>query len=135
MNARHGIGWAAFLLGVGILSAQDKVVAGTYKGQWSGSGGGGDIHVTFRDGGDGKLTPEVGFTLGGEDVTCKLLSFKNEGSKIWIVYEFDAQGTLLQSATEARVTGKIIEGTYKTTAGDQAVDGGTWKVTMKETTP
>jgi hypothetical protein len=46
-----------------------------------------------------------------------------------MVYEFDAQGTMLQSAIEAGVKGKTIEGTYKTTAGDQAVDSGTWKAT------
>jgi len=118
------------LLWVSMLAGQDTVVQGTYKGQWAGAGGGGDIHVTFRDGGDGKLTPEVGFTLGGQDVTCKVLSFKIDGARFTMVYEFDAQGNMLQSATEATVKGKIIEGTYKTTAGDQAVDSGTWKVWM-----
>jgi hypothetical protein len=113
----------------GMLAGQDRLSAGTYKGQWAGVSAGGEIHVTFRDGGDGALTPEVGFTLGGQDVTCKLVSFKAEGSKFTMVYEFDAQGTMLQSATEATVTGKTIEGTYKTTAGDQAIDSGTWKAT------
>ena len=47
------------------------------------------------------------------------------------MYEFDAKGTLLQSATEANVKGKTIEGAYKTTAGDQAVDAGTWKATAR----
>src|ERR1035438_10238865 len=112
-----------------VLAGQDAVAAGTYKGQWTGAGGSGDIHITFRDGGDGKLTPEVGFTLGGQDVTCKVLSFKPDGAKFTMVYEFDAQGTMLQSAIEATVTGKTIEGTYKTTAGDQSVDSGTWKAT------
>jgi len=120
----------AFLLFIaGLVSAQDSVVAATYKGQWTGAGGSGDIHVTFRDAGDGKLTPEVGFTLGGENVVCKVLSFKIDGAKFTMVYEFDAQGNLLQSAVESTVTGKTIEGTYKTTAGDQAVDSGTWKAT------
>jgi hypothetical protein len=113
----------------GMVAGQDTVAAGTYKGQWTGAGGSGDIHITFRDGGDGKLTPEVGFTLGGQDVTCKVLSFKTDGAKFTLVYEFDAQGNMLQSATEAVVKGKTIEGTYKTTAGDQAVDSGTWKAT------
>ena len=113
----------------GVLAGQDAVGAGTYKGQWTGTGASGDIHITFRDGGDGKLTPEVGFTLGGQDVTCKVLSFKPDGAKFTIVYEFDAQGNMLQSAIEGTVKGKTIEGTYKTTAGDQGVDSGTWKVT------
>jgi hypothetical protein len=119
----------AFLSVMGGLVAQDSVAAGTYKGQWTGASASGDIHVTFRDAGDGKLTPEVGFTLGGENVVCKVLSFKIDGAKFTMLYEFDAQGTLLQSAVESTVTGKTIAGTYKTTAGDQAVDSGTWKAT------
>jgi hypothetical protein len=120
---------AAMLLLGGLLIGQDALGAGTYKGQWTGASASGDIHVTFRDGGDGKLTPEVGFTLGGQDVTCKILSFKVDGATFTMVYEFDAQGNMLQSALEATVKGKTIEGTYKTTAGDQAVDSGTWKAT------
>jgi hypothetical protein len=118
---------ALLLLLAGLLAGQDGLAVGTYKGQWTGASASGDIHVTFRDGGDGKLTPEVGFTLGGQDVTCKILSFKVDGAKFTMVYEFDAQGNMLQSALEATVKGKTIEGTYKTTAGDQAIDSGTWK--------
>ena len=124
---RRAMGLALLL--AGMLGAQDAILQGTYKGQWTGASGGGDIHITFRDGGDGKLTPEVGFTLGGQDVTCKILSFKPDGAAFTMVYEFDAQGTMLQSALEAKVKGKAIEGTYKTTAGDQAVDSGTFKAT------
>ena len=122
----------AMLLLAGMLAGQDRLdtlIQATYKGQWTGAAGGGDIHITFRDAGDGKLTPEVGFTLEGQDVVCKVLSFKTDGTKFIMVYEFDTQGGRLQSATEARVRGKTIEGTYKTTAGDQAVDAGTWKAT------
>jgi hypothetical protein len=119
----------AILLLAGMLAGQDSVAEGAYKGQWSGAGGAGDIHMTFHKNGQGNLTPEVGFTLGGQEVTCKVLSFKTAGAKFTMVYEFDAQGNLLQSAIEATVKGKTIEGTYKTTAGDQAVDSGTWKAT------
>jgi hypothetical protein len=122
---------ALALLMAASLAAQDSLVAGTYKGQWTGAGGSGDIRVTFHANGEGKLVPEVGFTLGGQDVTCKILSFKIDGAKLTMVYEFDAQGTMLQSATESTIKGKTIEGTYKTTAGDQAVDAGTWKVTVQ----
>ena len=121
--------FALMVLLAGMLAGQDGVAKGTYKGQWTGATASGDIHITFRDGGDGKLTPEVGFTLGGQDVTSKVLSFKVDGAKFTIVYEFDAQGNMLQSATEATLKGKTMEGTYKTTAGDQAVDSGTWKAT------
>jgi hypothetical protein len=117
---------AAIVLLAATVAAQDTIAAGTYKGKWTGASGGGDIHITFRD---GKPTPEVGFTLGEQEVTCKVISFKAEGAKFKLVYEFDAQGTLLQSATEAILKGKTIEGAYKTTAGDQAVDSGTWSAT------
>lgn len=119
--------FGALTLLAGIAGGQDKLAAATYKGQWAGASGGGDIHVTFKAGADGNLTPDVGFTLGGQDVTCKVLSFKMDGAKFTMVYEFDAQGNILQSATEAVVKGKTIEGTYKTTAGDQSADSGTWK--------
>jgi hypothetical protein len=123
---------AILLILAGILAAQDTVAlaTGTYKGQWTGATASGDIHMTFRAGSDGKvMPPEVGFTLGGQDVACKVISFKTDGAKFTLVYEFDAQGTMLQSATEAVLKGKTIEGTYKTTAGDQAIDSGTWKAT------
>ena len=117
---------ASMLLLAASLAGQDTIARGTYKGQWNGASGGGDIHITFRD---GTPTPEIGFTLGGQDITCKVTSFKADGAKFKLVYEFDAQGTLLQSATEATVKGKTIEGAYKPTAGDQAVDSGTWTAT------
>lgn len=112
-----------------LLAGQDTLGAGTYKGEWHGATAAGEIHITFRANATGGLTPEVGFTLSDQEVTCKVLSFKSDGAKIKLVYEFDAQGTMLQSAAEATVKGKTLEGTYKTTAGDQDVDSGTWKAT------
>src|SRR5580700_1726806 len=100
----YAIAW--ILLLAAALAAQDTIAAGTYKGKWNGASGGGDIHITFRD---GAATPEIGFTLGGQDIVCKVISYKAEGAKFKLVYEFDAQGALLQSATEAMVKGKTIE--------------------------
>jgi hypothetical protein len=119
---------AVMTLAAGSLSAADMLAAGIYKGQWSGAGGSGDIQLTLRAKSDGGVTPEVGFTLGGQDVKCKIISFKADGAKFTLVYEFDAEGNPLQSAIEGTAKGKTIEGTYKTTAGDQAVDAGTFKV-------
>jgi hypothetical protein len=113
-----------------LLLGEDTFGPGTYKGEWHGGTASGAIHITFRNDRTGGLTPEVGFTLGDQDVVCKVLSFKTDGMKFRLVYEFDAQDTLLQSATDATVKGKTIEGTYKTTAGDQEVDTGTWKATI-----
>ena len=44
-----------------------------------------------------------------------------------MIYEFDLQGNKLQSATHGTLQGKTLEGTYKTLAGEIAVDEGTWK--------
>lgn len=116
-------------LAAGSMAAEDTLAAGIYKGQWSGTGASGDIQLTFHAKSEGGLTPEVGFTLGGQEVKCKITSFKADGAKFTMVYEFDAQGNPLQSAIEGTAKGKTIDGTYKTTAGDQAVDSGTFKVT------
>lgn len=110
-----------------LAAGQDKVAPGTYKGEWTGAGGSGEIQLTLTAAADGKLTPEMSFSLGGEQIHSKVTSFKVDGAKLSIVYEFDAQGNLLQSAADATIKGKTLEGTYKTTAGDQAVDSGTWK--------
>ena len=117
---------ASALLLTTVVFAQDAIPAGTYKGQWAGASASGEIHMTFKAAGG---NPEVGFTLADQTVACKVLSFKADGAKFKMVYEFDAQGTMLQSAIEGAAKGKTIEGTYKTTAGDQAVDTGTWKAT------
>jgi hypothetical protein len=117
---------ASILLLTAALVAQGTIAAGTYKGKWNGATGGGDIHITFRD---GAARPEIGFTLDGQEVACKVISFEADRAKFKLVYEFDLQGTRLQSATEATWKGKTIEGAYKTTAGDQAVDSGTWSAT------
>lgn len=118
------------LLLAGLALGEDSIAAGTYKGEWSGTSANGEIHVTFKAGSDGKLTPDVGFTLGGQDVVCTMLSYKIDGAKVNLVYSFDAQGTTLKSAADGTVKGKTIEGTYQTTAGDQAIDNGTWKATI-----
>jgi hypothetical protein len=99
---------------------------GLYKGEWTGGSASGEIHITIRSGGQ---NPEVGFSLGGDSVTGKVLTYKIDGAKMILIYEFDAQGNTLKSSTEATVKGKTIEGTYKTTVGDQQIDSGTFKVT------
>ena len=122
------VGCVLFL--TGLAMGEDSITAGTYKGEWSGTSANGEIHVTFKAGNDGKLAPEVGFTLGGQDVVCKMLSYKINGAKVTLVYEFDAQGATLKSAADGTLKGKTIEGTYQTTAGDQAIDNGTWKAAI-----
>jgi len=117
----------AILLMAALGNAQDKLVAGAYKGTWSGGSASGDFHLVLRADDQGKLVAEVGFTINGEEVPCKLMSLKIDGATLAMIYEFDLQGNKLQSATHGTLQGKTLEGTYKTLAGEIAVDEGTWK--------
>lgn len=117
----------ALLVGGG-LAAQDKLGAGTYKGTWAGASSGGDFHLTIKP---GAASAEVGFTIEGQEVPCKVISFKADGAKLEMRYEFDLQGNKLQSAIKGNLKGKALEGTYQTTAGDSPVDEGSWKTTAQ----
>lgn len=109
-----------------VLSAE-PIAAGSYKGKYEGSSGGGDIKISLTLV-DGKWNGEAGFGLGGQDVKCKVISLKVDGSKIQMVYTFDLGGTVLQSAIEGEMKGTTLAGTYKTKvpADGSAVDEGTW---------
>jgi hypothetical protein len=109
-------------------------VAGTYKGSYSGSSGAsGDILVklTQADGGDWKS--EVTFTFNGQDIKTKVTSLKVDGSKVKIVYEFDLDGTGLESTITGELNGTALAGDYHTraVADGSAVDEGTWKGTAQ----
>src|SRR5579859_3245057 len=108
------------------LGAQDKVGLGTYKGTYAGGAGAGDFHLTLKVDNKGGIAGDVGFTIMGEEVVGKITTLKVEGSKIEFAYDFDLQGTKLQSSGEGAAKGRALEGTYKTTADGAAVDQGTW---------
>jgi hypothetical protein len=116
-------------LAAGVIAAQDAVSAGVYKGTFVGGGGEGGFRLTLAADGKGGLKGDVMFTMAGQEVPCKTTSLKIDGASMKIVYEFDLQGTKLQSAVEGKLKGKTLEGTYKTTipGSDDAVDQGTWK--------
>src|SRR5438876_11859537 len=79
-------------------------VSGTYKGSYSGSAGAsGDFVVSFNKADNGDWKSEVTFTLGGETVRTKITSLQVDGAKVKIVYQFDLQGTALEST----VTGEL----------------------------
>jgi hypothetical protein len=122
---------AILLLAAGILSAQDKVAPGVYKGTWAGASAGGDFRLTLKPDSQGSLAADIVFTLEGAEVACKIISVKVDGPSIAIVYSFDLQGNALQSLTLGTLKGKSLAGTYKTSAGDSAVDEGTWKTTAQ----
>jgi len=109
-------------------------LAGTYKGAYSGSSGAsGDIQVTLKHADGGDWTAEVTFTLGGSDVKTNMKSVTVDGSKVKIVYEFDLQGTSLESTITGVLNGTELSGEYHTraTADGSAVDDGTWKGTAQ----
>ncbi|HWY48018.1 MAG TPA: hypothetical protein VNX70_11585 [Bryobacteraceae bacterium] len=116
-----------------LLLAAD--LGGTYKGSYSGSAGAsGDfvISLTKADGGEWKS--EVTFTLAGADVKTKITSLAIDGSKVKIVYEFDLQGTALESTVTGELNGATLAGDYhtKVVADGSAVDEGTWKTTASQ---
>lgn len=105
-------------------------LAGTYRGTYSGSSGAsGDFVVSLTQAESGDWKSEVTFTLGGQDVKTKITSLKVDGAKVTIVYEFDLQGTALQSTVTGELTAGSLAGAYQTkvVADGSAVDEGTWK--------
>jgi hypothetical protein len=108
-------------------------LAGTYKGTYSGSSGAsGDFVVSLTQAENGDWKSEVTFTLGGQDVKTKITSLKVDGSKVTIVYEFDLQGTALESTITGELNAGALGGDYhtKVVADGSAVDEGTWNATV-----
>ncbi len=122
----------ALLLLVNLMPAADALAAGNYKGSWTGANGGGDFHMTLTDDGKGGFTGTVGFTINSTEVPGKITTLKVTGSKIEMSYDFDLDGNKLTSAAAGTLKGKSLEGSYKTTAGGQDVDTGTWKVALAQ---
>src|ERR1700730_8621966 len=107
-------------------------LGGTYKGSYSGSAGAsGDFVVSLTQADSGEWKSEVTFTLGGADVKTKITSLTVDGAKVKIVYEFDLQGTALESTVTGELSGATLAGDYhtKVVADGSAVDEGTWKAT------
>jgi hypothetical protein len=117
-----------FLLGVMLFAAD---LAGDYKGTWSGAASG-DFHIVLTHAGD-DWKAEVSFSMGGDEVHTKIVSVKVDGNKLNLVYQYDLQGTQLQSAIVGELKDKKIEGTYKATtvADGSDVDEGTWSATAQ----
>jgi hypothetical protein len=107
-------------------------LAGTYKGTYSGSAGAsGEFVVSLTQADGGGWKSEVTFTLAGQDVKTKITSLSVDGSKVKIVYEFDLQGTALESTVTGELNDATLTGDYhtKVVADGSAVDEGTWKAT------
>jgi hypothetical protein len=117
------------LMTIVFLAAAD--LAGDYKGTWSGAASG-DFHVVLTHP-DDDWRAEVTFTMGGAEVKTKIVSVKVDGNKLNLVYQYDLQGTQLQSAIVGELKDKKFEGTYKATtvADGSDVDEGTWSATAQ----
>jgi hypothetical protein len=74
----------------------------------------------------------VSFTVSDQDVKTKITSLKVDGAKLEIVYEFDLQGTVLQSTINGELDGQTLKGKYQTkvVADGSAADEGEWKATL-----
>ncbi len=118
-----------FFLSVVVLAAAD--LAGDYKGTWSGAASG-DFHIVLTHAAD-DWKAEVSFTMGGSEVNTKVVSVKVDGNKLNLVYQYELQGTQLQSAIVGEMKDKKFSGTYKATtvADGSDVDEGTWTATAQ----
>jgi len=118
------------LAALACLAAAD--ITGTYKGSWSGAANG-DFSLKLDPAENGQWKADVVFTMGSDEVKTKVKSVKVDGSKIDIIYDFDLQGTALESTISGQLTGKVLEGTYKTktVAEGSPVDEGTWKASAQ----
>ena len=107
-------------------------VAGDYKGTWTGAATG-EFRMSLTSGGNGEMSGNVVFTMGNDEVKTKVTSVKVDGNKLDMTYQFDLQGTELQSKIVGELKGKSFEGAYKTTtvADGSPVDEGTWKASAR----
>jgi hypothetical protein len=105
---------------------------GTYIGTWSGAASG-EFRMKLTTGDDGKLNAEVMFTMGTNEVQTKIVSLKVDGDQLNVVYQYDLQGTKLQSDVRGELKDNTLSGTYKATLVNEgtAVDEGTWTASTK----
>src|SRR5215472_10042448 len=118
-----------------VFAALAAGLAGTFKGNYSGSAGAsGEIVVSLAQAASGEWKAEVTFMLNGDEVKGKMTSVAVEGVKVKLVYQFDVQGIVLESTATGELKGATIEGTYSTkaVADGSGVDEGTWKAVQAQ---
>lgn len=109
----------------------EPLIPGSYTGKYEGSAGSaGDFKVTLAKAGD-DWKGDVLFTLGGQEVKCKVSILQVNGAKLKMVYTFDLQGTVLESQIDGELNGGKLAGKYRTQIpGDgTTVDEGTFTTT------
>ena len=128
---------SVFLLAAALsLAAADPHWAGTYIGDWSsnGVGGNGSFRLTLRSPAEGKWECQVMFTIGEREVKTTVKSLKIDASQIEVSYEFDLSNNRLQSTIRGQLTGNKLEGAYQTKVvpDGPGVDEGAWKATARQ---
>src|SRR5437899_1099523 len=101
---------ACFVLAM-MLAAAEKDFAGVWTGKWSGIAGSGDFRIALTLA-DGKMKPDVMFTMGAIEVKTKVTHVAIEGSKLEMKYEFDLEGSHLESTIQGTLSGNALEGSY-----------------------
>jgi len=108
--------------------AADTDIAGKHAGEWKSSSSdvGGPIRFTLEGAAGGAWKCELSFGLNGADVKTTMKTVKVEGSKIELLYDFDAGGMTLTSHVTGEWNGSGFKGSYDTTGGGVPVDSGSW---------
>lgn len=125
--------WCLFLLPFLVLLTlgADKDLAGTYDGDWSGASGSGKLHLELQRAGD-EWKCVASFTFGGQEFKTKTKSVKVDGAKVEIRYEFEIQGTMLESTLNGELSRATLEGKYRTVnvSDGSPADEGAWKASQ-----
>src|SRR5260370_7275674 len=86
------------------LFAGEKDLAGVYTGKWSGaSGAAGDFRTALALS-DGKIEPDVMFTMGSTEVKTKVTHIAVDAMNPAIKYQFDLNGFRLQPPPQGTPT-------------------------------
>ena len=106
-----------------------RVLAGQYKGSWKGSDqNSGDLRLSITQNGEGKWTAEASFTFEGNTIPTRMKTARVDGTKIELLFEWDADGNVAHSKTTGELKGDKLEGDY-VTGGGAGGTRGTWTVT------
>jgi len=125
---RRGAFWICLCLAAAMAADGDR--AGRYAGEWKSeaSGNGGAIHFTLSGGSGSAWKCDLMFTLDGADVKTTMRDVKVQDTKVDFTYDFDVQGTIVQSHVTGEWNGTAFRGKYQSGLpdGSQTVDAGTW---------
>ncbi len=119
----------ALLFAAPLVARAEEDLAGIYSGEWSGaSGAAGKIRIELEKA-DGEWKCVVTFTLGADEVKTSMKACKVAGAKLEARYQFELQGTALESTIKGERKERTLEGGYHTVAvpAGGEVDNGSWK--------